>query len=228
MSIKAPARQAIYAKFSLSSLSPLFLVQAFAAFNDNILRSAVLVLVTFAVGDFTHISRGVVVNVAVFLYIIPFLLFSSYAGKLADIYDKIYIIRWIKIFELVIVSGAACALYFNHYGWLLVSLFAFGLHSTFFGPIKYAILAQYYPSNEIGLATGYVELGTFMAILLGQTFGSCAMATRFTPEAINNTPHEEIIICSSEQIAAVTTMYKAFKILLAAITCERQCSVAIS
>lgn len=166
-------------EFTFKSLSPLFFVQFFAGFNDNVLRNTILVLVTFSSVRIFGISPGVLVNLAVFLFIVPFLLFSSYAGKLADIYNKVRIVRIVKSCEVLIVMLAGYSLYTNSFGLLLLMLFAMGMHTTFFSPIKYAILPQYYASEQVGIATAYIELGTFISILLGQTFGSWAMASHW-------------------------------------------------
>ncbi len=173
-----PIGREIKTKGIFWSMLPLLIVQFFATFNDNLVRNALLILIAFAPGRiFPSISNPVLVNLSVFVYILPFLMFSSYAGKLADTWNKILIIRWVKILELLIVIITSYGLMVQNYSLLLFTLFALGTHSAFFGPIKYSIISQYYADNEVGVATGYVELGIFVSILLGQTFGSWAMSS---------------------------------------------------
>ena len=108
-----------------------------------------------------------VVNLAAFLFILPFFLFSGIAGQMADRYEKAAIIRKVKLAEIGIMAIAALSLWFGWYEGLLVLLFLMGTQSTFFGPVKYAILPQVLGDDELVGGNGLVSMGTFVAILLG-------------------------------------------------------------
>ncbi len=157
----------------------LFKVLSLGATNDNILKNALLVLITFSGYTVFNLPTAQVVNLAVLLFILPFFLFSSYAGKLADSSDKAKIIRVIKLCEIVIMLIAALGFSFHLLGLLLLCLFFMGVHSAFFGPLKYSIVPQYLPRKDFVMANGYIEMGTFVAILLGQTIGSWFAANKY-------------------------------------------------
>jgi MFS family permease len=149
---------------------PLFATQFLGAFNDNLYKSAMVILVTYAVyndetkeATFNAIAGG--------LFILPFFLFSALAGQLADSSDKARIIRIVKTAEIVIMIGGAAGLLLHNIPILLAGLFAMGVHSSFFGPIKYAILPQHLKPDEVLGGTGLVEAGTYGAILLGTIAG---------------------------------------------------------
>lgn len=156
---------------------PLFATLFMTAGSDNLLRSAILVMLTYNGVTFLGISKVVAVNLATLAFLLPYFLFSSYAGKLADIYNKVIIIRVIKFCELLIVAVAAAGFYYRNAEIAILSLFMMGIHSTFFSPIKYSILPQYFNERQkLLLANGFVEAGTFVAVLIGQTIGTWNMA----------------------------------------------------
>jgi MFS family permease len=149
---------------------PLFATQFLGAFNDNLYKSAMVILVTYAVyndetkeATFNAIAGG--------LFILPFFLFSALAGQLADSGDKARIIRIVKTAEIGIMIFGAAGLVLHNVPLLLAALFAMGVHSSFFGPIKYAILPQHLKKDEVLGGTGLVEAGTYGAILLGTIAG---------------------------------------------------------
>lgn len=146
---------------------PFYLTQFSGAFNDNLYKNALLLLITYSAGGLMGLSVDVVVNFAAFLFILPFFLFSGIAGQLADKYEKSRIIRAVKFLEIVIMALAAVALWFGWYEVLLVLLFLMGTQSTFFGPVKYAILPQVLADDELVGGNALVGMGTFVAILLG-------------------------------------------------------------
>jgi hypothetical protein len=160
---------------SLSLLSkrrflPLFATQFLGAFNDNLYKSAMVILVTYAV--FNDPTKEATFNaVAGGLFILPFFLFSALAGQLADSMDKARIIRFVKTAEIVIMIGGAAGLLLHNIPLMLAALFAMGIHSSFFGPIKYAVLPQHLKTDEVLGGTGLVEAGTYGAILLGTIAG---------------------------------------------------------
>ncbi len=154
----------------------LFNVQFLSALSDNILKNAILVMLTFNGASLLGMSESQAVNFAVFLFIFPYLIFSSYAGKFADHYNKITIIKIIKYSELGIMLIAAVGFRCELVWVLFLSLFLMGVHSSFFGPIKYSILPQYFERTNVPMANAYIEMGTFIAVLIGQMLGSWFVA----------------------------------------------------
>nr|MBV6630472.1 MFS transporter [Oceanococcus sp. HetDA_MAG_MS8] len=156
---------------------PFFGVQFLGAFNDNVYRNALIILIAFELartgGD---ASSHIMVNAAAGLFILPFFLFSATAGQIADRYEKAWLIRRIKFLELVIMSLAAVALLLKSLWVLIALLFLMGMQSSIFGPVKYAILPQHLDKDELVGGNGMVEMGTFLAILLGTVVGGLLIA----------------------------------------------------
>jgi acyl-[acyl-carrier-protein]-phospholipid O-acyltransferase/long-chain-fatty-acid--[acyl-carrier-protein] ligase len=150
---------------------PLFATQFFGAFNDNLYRSAMLFLVTFTLyrGEADRAAMVAVLSGGVF--ILPYFLFSSVAGQLADRVDKARVARFVKVAEIAILAAGALALDTGSLPLMMTVLFAMGVHSTIFGPIKYSMLPQHLAETELMGGTGLVEAGTFLAILMGQLAG---------------------------------------------------------
>ena len=146
---------------------PYFLTQALGAFNDNVYKNILLILIAYASVDSLPLSANLLINIAAGLFILPFFLFSASAGVIADQYDKAMIMRRVKLAEIVIMSLASIAFFYQSYSALLVLLFLMGTQSAFFGPAKYALLPQHLKSEELISGNALVETGTFLAILLG-------------------------------------------------------------
>ena len=146
---------------------PFYLTQFSGAFNDNLYKNALLLLITFTTLGWAGLPVDLVVNLAAFLFIVPYFLFSGLAGQLADRHEKSRIIRWVKTAEIAIMTLAAIALWQGWYGVLLGLLFLMGTQSAFFGPVKYSILPQVLEPSELVGGNGLVSGGTFVAILLG-------------------------------------------------------------
>jgi len=167
---------------------PFYLTQFSGAFNDNLYKNALLLLITYQAGGLMGLSVNVVVNIAAFLFILPFFLFSGIAGQMADRYEKAWIIRRVKAAEIGIMSLAALALWFGWYELLLVLLFLMGAQSTFFGPVKYSILPRVLANDELVGGNGLVSMGTFVAILLGTiaagVIAGAEQAARITAVAV--------------------------------------------
>jgi len=163
-----------FALFGQRRFAPFFWTQALAAFNDNAFRNALLVLVAFQLG-LDDRAASLYTNLAPALFILPFFLFSASAGQLAEKFEKTRIIRWVKLFEIAAMAVAAAGFITHHVSLLLVVLFMMGLHSTVFGPIKYAILPQALKPAELVGGNGLVEMGTQLAILLGMIAGTTSM-----------------------------------------------------
>lgn len=150
---------------------PFFLTQALGAFNDNVFKNSLMLLLAFTAASALPWSTDVTMNLAAGLFILPFLLFSATAGTLADSMCKTRLIRLLKLTEIVLMLGAAVAFYFEQYLILLGVLFLMGTQSAFFGPAKYAILPQLLNDKELLAGNAWVEMGTFIAILLGTVVG---------------------------------------------------------
>ena len=164
---------------------PLFLTQLLNSLTDNLDKNAMVMLLVYQVYDSPE-TETLISGVATAIFVLPFVLFSATAGQLADMRDKTTIIRWIKFAEIIIMSVGATGLVLAARGMqietiaiplLFTALFAMGVHSTFFGPIKYAILPQHLHKDEVLAGTGLVEAGTYLAILAGMILGG-AMAPK--------------------------------------------------
>ena len=149
---------------------PLFVTQLLGAFNDNLFKFSMVILVTY--GIYESESEDFIFNaLASGIFILPFFLFSSLAGQLADNYDKARITRLVKTLEIVIALIGGLGLWLQSIPVMLTALFLLGLQSTFFGPIKYAVLPQHLEKDEVLGGTGLVEAGTYIAILAGTILG---------------------------------------------------------
>ncbi|MCP5181903.1 MAG: MFS transporter [Pseudomonadales bacterium] len=150
--------------------APLFFAQFFGAFNDNLFRSAIILIFVFG-GLIDVQASNIYVNLAAGIFILPFFLFSAVAGQLADRYDKAMLIRLTKGAEVVVAGLASVAVLTQSVAGMLGVLFLLGVQSTFFGPLKYAILPQHLRETELVGGNAQVEMGTFVAILLGTIAG---------------------------------------------------------
>ncbi len=149
---------------------PLFVTQFLNAFNDNFYKMTMVILVTYDI--YSDPAREANFNaIAGALFILPFFLFSALAGQLADTIEKTKVIRMVKTAEIFIMLFGAAGIYLQNIPLMLATLFAMGVHSTFFGPIKYAILPQHLEKDEVLGGTGLVEAGTYLAILGGTIAG---------------------------------------------------------
>jgi acyl-[acyl-carrier-protein]-phospholipid O-acyltransferase/long-chain-fatty-acid--[acyl-carrier-protein] ligase len=150
---------------------PLFAVQFLGAFNDNLLKFALLFLANFGLYAADPGRAEMLATIATGLFILPYFLFSALAGQLADSVDKAKLVRAVKAAEIAIMAIALGGFWLQSVPLLLASLFLMGVHSTIFGPVKYSILPQHLRSGEIMGGTGLIEAGTFLAILGGQLLG---------------------------------------------------------
>jgi len=161
--------------FATRRFLPLFGTQFMGAFNDNLLRTGVVVLISYYGLQFAGLPAEQLVNLAAGIFILPFFLFSATAGKLSECVDKARIARMVKLAEIGIMLITSAGFFLHNAGLLLSALFLMGTHSTFFGPLKYAVLPQYLKQQELVGGNGLIEMGTFLAILLGQIIGSLMM-----------------------------------------------------
>ncbi|MBO1515934.1 MFS transporter [Psychrobacter halodurans] len=153
--------------FKHRRFSAMFFTQFLGAFNDNIFKQALILVLTYTAASQLGMEVSILNNLAAMLFILPYFLFSALAGQIADKFEKSKLTQFIKLLELVIMAVAAVGFVFEWYGLLFVALFLMGTHSTFFGPIKYAYLPQAMKENELVGANGLFQMGTSLAILLG-------------------------------------------------------------
>ena len=151
--------------------APFFVTQFLGAFNDNLFKNALVVLLTFQSAQWTTLAPELLANLAAGIFILPFFLFSATAGQLADKYDKARLARLVKLLEMLIMGVAAAGFFAHSLPLLLVALFLLGCHSTLFGPVKYAILPQHLHTDELVGGNALIEAGTFVAILIGTLAG---------------------------------------------------------
>lgn len=151
---------------------PFFCTQFLGALNDNVFKTALITMAVFHTSDLTMLDGAVLATLLPGVFILPFFLFSATAGQIADKFEKSQLIRLVKIFEVVLMLFAAIG-FLLHVFWLLIlALFMMGMHSTLFGPVKYAYLPQHLAEAELVGGNGLVEMGTFVAILFGQMVGA--------------------------------------------------------
>jgi len=155
--------------------APFFWTQFLGAGNDNLFKFAFTVLVTYQL-QISWLPASVAGLAIGALFILPFLLFSATSGQLADKFDKTRVIRFVKSLEIAIMALAGVGFWLVNVPVLLVCVFLMGLHSTLFGPVKFAYLPQHLSERELTGGNGMVEMGTFVAILLGQVAGGLLIA----------------------------------------------------
>jgi 1-acyl-sn-glycerol-3-phosphate acyltransferase len=159
---------------------PFFGAQALGAFNDNLYRSALLILITFGGTISTSMQPEVLTNLAGGLFILPYLLFSGLAGQIADRFDKSHVVQAVKATEILIMALAGTGLASGNLTVLMSALFMLGMHSTFFAPAKYGLLPQILQPAELIGGNAMLEMGTFLAILLGTLAGGVLAASHGT------------------------------------------------
>ena len=151
--------------------APFFVTQFLGAFNDNLFKNALVVLLTFQAAQWTTLKPELLANMAAGIFILPFFIFSATAGQLADKYDKALLARLVKVLEMLIMGVAATGFFLHSLTVLMGALFLLGLHSTLFGPVKYAIMPQHLQEDELVGGNALIEAGTFVAILIGTLTG---------------------------------------------------------
>ena len=172
---------------------PFFTTQFLGAFNDNLFKNALIVMLAFQATDTLGLSSNTLINLAAGLFILPFFLFSASFGQLADKLEKSRLIRLTKLLEMGIMLGAAVG-FISGNVWLLIGLlFLMGIQSALFGPVKYAILPQHLQQEELVGGNGLVETGTFLAILLGTMAGGVLIALK---------PHGAAVVAGVAMIVA--------------------------
>lgn len=156
---------------------PFFGAQALGAFNDNVYKNVLVILATYQAASYTQIDPQLLTNLAGGLFILPYVLFSGVAGQLADRYDKALVLKCVKAAEIFIMALAGIGFVLHDLTVLLAALFLMGVHSTFFAPAKYGLLPEVLRDGELVGGNALLEMGTFLAILLG-TLSAGLLAAR--------------------------------------------------
>ncbi|PSJ80633.1 MFS transporter [Neisseria iguanae] len=153
--------------------APLFGTQFLGAFNDNIFKTTLFVMISFyGLGNNDLIPASQMLNLGALLFILPYFMFSALSGQLCNRFDKAVLACRIKFLEIIVMSVAAYGFYIQSAPLLLFCLFCMGAQSTLFGPLKYAILPDYLNDKELLMGNSLIESGTFIAILFGQILGT--------------------------------------------------------
>ncbi|MGE8495203.1 MFS transporter [Comamonas sp.] len=171
----APDHPNQFALLGQRRFAPFFWTQFAGAANDNLFKFAFTVMVTYQlqVAWMPPAMAGLVIGA---LFILPFLLFSATSGQLTDKYEKHRMIRFVKDLEIGVMLIAGVGFWIESPAVLLGCVFLMGLHSTLFGPVKFAYLPQVLRDDELTGGNGMVEMGTFVAILLGNVVGGLLVA----------------------------------------------------
>lgn len=157
--------------FTKRRFFPLFFTQLLGAFNDNLFKNALVILVLYRIGQTHTAHTDMLVTWAAGIFILPFFIFSAFAGQLADKYERASLIVKIKFAEILLMGLAALGFYLQNIWILFFALFLVGTQATFFGPVKYAILPDQLKETELINGNAWIEGSTFIAILLGTIGG---------------------------------------------------------
>lgn len=165
--------------------APFFWTQFLGAMNDNVFKIGFTSLVTYQAARFSGVDPKTVAFLISAIFIVPFVLFSATSGQIADKYDKAVLTRWVKTFEIAVMLIGAAGFWMHSAPLLYLCTFLMGVHSTVFGPIKYAYLPQKLAEDELVGGNGLVEMGTFVAILIGTIVGGIAAGIGASDGAAN-------------------------------------------
>lgn len=156
--------------------APMFFTQFFGALNDNVYKQALLLVITYGWIQQQAAPVSTLNNLAALLFILPYFIFSATAGQIADKYERSQMIRFIKILEIVIMLIGTAGFLMGNLWFLLFALFLMGTHSTFFGPVKYAILPEILKPQELMTGNALFQSGTSIAILVGMILGGAVIS----------------------------------------------------
>jgi len=167
-----PSHSSQFALLTQRRFGPFFWTQFLGAFNDNLFKTALMVVLTYDALSWTTLAPSLLNNLIPGLFILPYVVLSATAGQVADKIEKGRLARFVKLLEIGIM-GIAAAGWLTHTLWLLIAAVAgMGIHSTLFGPVKYAYLPQHLRPDELVGGNGVIEMGTFVGILLGEVMGA--------------------------------------------------------
>ncbi|MCE3602046.1 MFS transporter [Massilia sp. P8910] len=184
--------------------APFFWTQFLGAFNDNVFKTALLVILTYDAVSWTSLDPAILNSLIPGLFILPYVLFSATAGQIAEKVEKARLARFVKMLEIAIMAVAGLG-WMTHTLWLLIaSVVGMGVHSTLFGPVKYAYMPQHLKSEELVGGNGVVEMGTFVGILLGQILGAALVLK----------PHGLQLVAGATMFFAVLGLVASYRIPL--------------
>lgn len=167
-----------YSLLKQRRFGPFFCTQFCGAFNDNVFKNALIILIAYRAASWSSFGSDTLINMCAALFTLPFFLFSAFAGQLADKYEKSTLIRWIKVLEIIIMLCVVVGFYYQSLYGLMLILFLMGFQSALFGPVKYSILPQHLTEDELTGGNGLVEMGTFVAILIGTIVGGVLVSIK--------------------------------------------------
>lgn len=170
-------RHSQFTLFRERRFAPFFWTQFLGALNDNVFKVGFSSLVTYQTARFSGVDAKTAAFLISAIFILPFVLFSATSGQIADKYDKATLTRFVKTFEIVVMLIGGAGFVTHHAPLLYLCTFLMGVHSTLFGPVKYAYLPQHLDDRELVGGNGLVEMGTFVAILIGTIIGGAAAAS---------------------------------------------------
>jgi MFS family permease len=150
---------------------PLFWTQFLNAFNDNVYKNALVILIIFQGDTLYGMDTNILVTLCAGFFILPYFLFSATSGQFADKYEKSQLIQRVKLIEIFIMGTAVVGFYSGNLILLIILLFMLGTQAAMFSPLKYGILPQHLAENELIGGNGLINMGTFLAILLGTILG---------------------------------------------------------
>lgn len=155
---------------------PMFCTQFLGALNDNVFKQALLLVITYGWISQQSGSISTLNNLAALLFILPYFIFSATAGQIADKYERSQLVRYLKLLEIAVMLLATVGFLIGNLWLLMFALFLMGTQSTFFGPIKYAILPEILKPNELMSGNALFQSGTSIAILVGMILGGAVIS----------------------------------------------------
>ena len=171
-------QQSQFSLLTQQRFGPFFWTQFFGAFNDNVFKTALLVVLTYDALSWTDMAPAMLNSLIPGLFILPYVVFSATAGQIADKVEKGRLARFVKLIEIGIMLVAGIG-WMTHSLWILIAaVVGMGVHSTLFGPVKYAYMPQHLKPEELVGGNGLVEMGTFVGILLGQVLGAAMVQVK--------------------------------------------------
>ena len=203
MNVSAVSQSSQFSLLSQRRFGPFFWTQFFGAFNDNLFKTALMVMLSYDALHWSSLNPATIINLIPGLFILPYVLFSASAGQLADKFEKSRLTRIVKWLELIIMSLAAIG-WLTHTLWLLVAaVVGMGMHSTLFGPVKYAYLPQQLKEQELIGGNGLIEMGTFVGILLGEVLGAFLVVQQ---------PWGMVLVAAASLLVAVLGIVASYRI----------------
>ena len=196
------AHESQFRLLSERRFAPFFWTQFLGAMNDNVFKIGFTSLVTYQTARFSGVDAKTAAFLISAIFILPFVLLSATSGQIADKYDKAMLTRFVKTFEIAVMLIGGAGFWLHSAPLLYLCTFLMGVHSTVFGPVKYSYLPQHLAKTELVGGNGMVEMGTFVAILIGTIIGG---------EAAGFVEHGAVVLaCACVGIALVGRVVSMF------------------